>query len=197
MLFASSQLIKPFSKRDARESLFWSPKGWALTPPHSSGLLALVREWYFIPTPLFPYPENYELKIKILAGISLYLEMLSLRLWLSFQDHFSHSSQRDREMSHLVLLCGMALSRPAHFVRLSITRHPDWDEESCYIQLPATAPMKLRGSISVWKYFNFQTLGGRVWDGKACWKSDTLHRKLILKQIIHLAEHQCSVNKQF
>lgn len=89
----------------------------------------------------------------------------------SFQDHFSYFSQWDREMSHLILLCGMEVSQAAHFVRLSITRHPDWEQESCYIQLPTTAPMKLCGRISVWKYFYFQALGDRVWDRKSLLKN--------------------------
>lgn len=41
--------------------------------------LALVRGQNCIPTPLSPYPENSELKTKIMADISLYLEMLSLK----------------------------------------------------------------------------------------------------------------------
>lgn len=38
-------------------------------------------------------------------------------------------------------------------------------------ELPTTAPMKLCGSISVWKYFNVQTLGGRVGYGKILLKN--------------------------
>lgn len=157
----------------ARGLSLWFPNGWALTPLHSPCLRADVNTGWRVMLysyPSVPYPENSELKIKTLAGISLYLEMLSLQ-GLAELPRLSHSSQWDGEMAHLILLCGMEISRAAHFVRLSITRHPDWDEESCYIQLPITAPMELCGSISVWKYFSFQTLGGRVWDGKSLLKN--------------------------
>lgn len=66
----------------ARGLSLWFPNSWALTPLHSPCLRADVNTGWrvmFYSYPSVPYSENSELKIKTLAGISLYLEMLSLQ----------------------------------------------------------------------------------------------------------------------
>lgn len=66
---------------------------------------------------------------------------------------------------------GLGQSGSSTFWQIKCNQRSWLREESWCVRFPTTDPMKLCGSISVWKYFSFQTLGGRVGYGKSLLKS--------------------------